>query len=295
MQFGKTEDIDSLHLKLPKDHPGNSRFLEGKRKTAEIYVGFPIWTHKAWVGTIYPEKAKPKDFLKYYSEQYNSIELNATHYTTPKISQVQAWSSVVPEHFKFCPKVPQFISHARNLAAMKNGMAEFMHAVSHFGKHLGCTFFLLSPNFKPPQLDSLIALLETVPESFELALELRHEDWFSDPHALDTLAAYLTSRKMVLIITDVSGRRDVLHQRLTSSTAFIRFTGNDLHPSDFKRLDDWVNRISEWLEHGLEKLYFFVHTPEKSLNPELTHYFIQKLNKKAGTNLPLPKRLHNKA
>ena len=33
-----------------------------------------------WVGKVYPEKTKEKDFLQYYVQHYNSIELNATHY-----------------------------------------------------------------------------------------------------------------------------------------------------------------------------------------------------------------------
>ena len=94
-----------------------------------------------------------------------------------------------------------------------------------------------------------------------------------------------------MVITDVSERRDVLHQRFTNKTAFIRFTANDLHPSDYARLYDWTTRIAHWVEHGLEKLYFFVHTPEKALLPELAYYFTLELNKKAKTNISPPKPL----
>jgi len=64
-----------------------------------------------------------------------------------------------------------------------------------------------------------------------------------------------------------------------------------LHPTDYARLDEWTTRITEWINKGLERLYFFVHTPEEALCPELAYYFIQELNKKAGTNIRPPKPL----
>lgn len=164
----------------------------------------------------------------------------------------------------------------------------------HFEKNLGCTFFQFPPYFKPNQLGNLTKLLDTLPDDFELSVELRHEEWFNKPTALDELCAYLKQKKFGLVITDVSERRDVLHQRFTNQTAFIRFTANDLHPTDFTRLDDWKTRIAQWIEHGLQKLYFFVHTPEKYLTPELAYYFIQQLNKKAGTDIQSPKPFINK-
>lgn len=293
MDFGRLPNIDTIDFSLPADHPENTSILSGTRNpTPEIFVGCPIWAHKEWVGKIYPPKAKEKDFLQYYAQQYNSIELNATHYKIPALSQIARWVSDVPDTFRFCPKVPQVISHARSLSEMKPVFDEFIDTILHFEHHLGCTFLQLSPYFKPDRLPELITLLNTLPDGFQLSIELRHEMWFSEPPMLDNLADYLKAREFGLVITDVAGRRDVLHQRLTNTTAFIRFTANDLHPSDYKRMDDWSTRLAEWMERGLTRLYFFVHTPEKSLCPELAYYFIGELNRKAGTHLTPPKPLN---
>lgn len=82
-----------------------------------------------------------------------------------------------------------------------------------------------------------------------------------------------------LVITDVAGRRDVLHQRLTNKTAFIRFGANDLHASDYTRLTEWAERCSQWIEQGLEELYFFIHTSDQSVAPEIANHFIHEFNK----------------
>jgi uncharacterized protein YecE (DUF72 family) len=87
------------------------------------------------------------------------------------------------------------------------------------------------------------------------------------------------------VMTDVAGRRDVLHMSLTSSAAMIRFTGNELHPSDFARLDAWAERLAGWFEAGLSELYFFMHQPEESTAPAIANYFIRKLNALCGFEL----------
>lgn len=290
MDFGRLPNVENVDFSLPKDAVSHSNLFSGKRNDAlVIYVGCPIWSHKDWVGKIYPAKAKEKDFLTYYAQQYNTIELNATHYKIPSLSTIARWVADVPDDFLFCPKVPQVISHAKNIFDMKIVFDEFIDAILHFEKNLGCTFLQLPPYFKPDKLDALIQLLDTLPQEFKIAIELRHEAWFQDTVAFDALCKYLQSKRFGLVITDVSGRRDVLHQRFTNTTAFIRFTANDLHPSDYTRLDDWTTRIAEWITQGLETLYFFVHTPEKALCPELAYYFIQELNKKAKTTIKPPK------
>jgi len=292
MQFGRLSNIDDVDFSLSKDHVDTKTILHTKRKKdLEIYVGCPIWNHPDWVGKIYPAKAKEKDFLMYYAQQYNSIELNATGYNIPTLNSIAKWTSVVPDTFKFCPKVTRVISHAKDVFEKKDAFDIFIDHVLHFEKNLGCTFFQFPDYFKPAQLSGLLKLLATLPDDFELSVELRHEDWFKEPTAFDELSAYLKSRKFGLVITDVSDRRDVLHQRFTNTTAFIRYTANDLHPTDFSRLDDWTTRIATWIEHGLDKLYFFVHTPQKGLSPELADYFIQALNKKAKTSIKPPKPL----
>jgi uncharacterized protein YecE (DUF72 family) len=292
MQFGKVE-ASGMNYTLPPDHPGNASILKGKAvKDPEMYIGFPIFTHPKWVGTIYPPKTK-SDALLHYAKQYNSIELNATRYKIDPM-QVKAWKNMVPPGFRFCPKVTEFISNASDLPSMTGAFKKFIETASLFGENLGCPFLLQPVYFKPNRMDALIRLLDAVPDDFELAVEVRHEEWFVRPESLDDLAAYLSARKMILIITDAPGRRDVLHQRLTASSAFIRFTGNNLDPSDFSRLDDWVNRLSEWMDQGLRKFYFFVHSPQKHFCPELTYHFIQQLNLKRNIQLPLPKRLFEK-
>src|ERR1700741_4852356 len=286
MDFGRLPDISAVDFTLPPDHRSVSKVLGGvKDNSVQIYVGAPVWADPGFIGKIYPENAAPKNFVKYYAEQFNCIELNATHYKIPDVNTIENWVDKVSPHFKFCPKVPQVISHAIHIEHMSGDMNEFTRTISFFGKQLGTVFLQLPPYFGTDKLPRLLTFLDKV-NTTGIAVELRHESWFiNDSGHLNELSNYLYKNSMGLVITDVAGRRDVLHQRLTNKTAFIRFVANNLHASDFKRMDDWAQRAVKWMENGLVQLYFFIHTPDKSLCPELAIYFIEKINGLTGMKL----------
>ena len=90
------------------------------------------------------------------------------------------------------------------------------------------------------------------------------------------------------VITDTAGRRDCAHMHLAIPNALVRFVGNSLHPSDYQRIDDWVQRIGHYIEQGMEHLWFFVHQHEERSSPELATYFVNQLNAQHGLGLRAP-------
>jgi uncharacterized protein YecE (DUF72 family) len=119
-------------------------------------------------------------------------------------------------------------------------------------------------------------------------MELRHPEWFTDQAAYNSVCAAMEKRNAGAVITDVLGRRDCVHMRLTSPEVFIRFVGNDLHPTDYKRVDEWIERICAWKEKGISKVYFFMHQHEEVHSPEMCRYVIRQLNERCGTSIPEP-------
>jgi uncharacterized protein YecE (DUF72 family) len=122
-----------------------------------------------------------------------------------------------------------------------------------------------------------------------LAIEFRHQEWFTDSPAAERAFTLLEQFNIGTVITDVAGRRDVLHQRLTTPVATIRFVGHGLHPSDYTRIDSWVSRLLQWFDQGLHKLYLFMHQPENTFSPELILYLVRQLNKLGGFHIAEPK------
>ena len=81
--------------------------------------------------------------------------------------------------------------------------------------------------------------------------------------------------------------------RLTTPEAFIRFEGNDLHPTDYSRVDAWIQRIKAWLNSGLRRVYFFIHQNQEVHSPVMAKYTVQQFNKYCGTDLPEPVFVEN--
>jgi uncharacterized protein YecE (DUF72 family) len=179
------------------------------------------------------------------------------------------------------------------LKGVESETNEFLESLVGFGDKLGHSFMQFDEHFGIQNFDLLRRYLEYLPRDFKVCVEFRHQDWFKDSTVGEETYQLLKALKVGFVITDTSGRRDVLHTRLTTPVAFIRFVGNNLHPTDFKRIDDWVERIAKWIEDGIETIYFFIHNHEELNSPELCKYTIQKLNTAANLNLALPKLINS--
>lgn len=292
MKFGKVENIDDIDFSLPVNHSSCNNWSPQKsRSKANFYIGSTAWTSKEWKGKYYPEKTKSADFLLEYGRQFNSIELNTTHYRIPKQEHIEKWKEQTPDDFKFCPKVLQLISHSRDLGLGNNRIKEFCVAVSLFDEKLGMCFIQLPPYFGIDRLDILEKFLQSFPDEISLAVELRHHSFYDSEANLDKTAALLTKYKRTFLITDVAGRRDILHMSLSSTTTMIRFVGNDLHQTDYSRIDEWVDKLNSWIDHGLERVYFFPHEPSNIKSPEISEYLSDQIKKNDNFIVRGPKLL----
>lgn len=290
MKFGKVDSVEGLDLSLPQDHSDTLKVLGGKpAEKFTVAIGCAKW-NKTDLKNFYPKGTK--DELTYYSSQFNSIELNATFYQSYGIEQFIKWYDKTPEGFLFFPKIPQTVSHLRRLNDVKTLTDEFCHAASGLKEKLGMIFLQMHDNFKPKYIGRLIKFIQDFPKMYLLGVELRNTEWFSDTVVFDEVCSLFKDHNVSNILVDSAGRRDIIHMRMTSKSAFVRYVGAN-HPSDYERLDPWIERILEWKNQGLENLNFFVHQNHELESPLLSAYLIEKLNKKLNLDLHIPARPDN--
>ncbi len=287
MEFGKVTnaELQNIVFELPALSKENIVSTQkNPTNDPKIYVGCPIWANKNWVGKLYPNNAKPKDYLEHYAKQFNTIELNSTHYQIPSNETIRNWKEKVPTNFKFCPKFPQEISHKLLLeSALKT--QEYTHyfceIMQLLGENLGTSFLQLPPYFSPKEAYKLIDFCEKLREKtdFNFSVEFRHEDWFKENNLLQ-ISKKLALLNVGTVITDTAGRRDAVHICLSNNVLMLRFVGNDLHASDFERVKKWVLHIialcqmDNEYENPISDLYFFAHEPNNDLAPDLAEFFI---------------------
>jgi uncharacterized protein YecE (DUF72 family) len=291
MLFGEINRklLNKTDFTLPKDPAANKAILAKGKDHTKIHLGCAKWGRPEWVGKIYPKGTKEKDFLKYYGEHYESIELNATNYKVYSGEQLKSWADKIDNpSFKFCPKAHRSMCFLKNSEFRDRVTKEFLENVRAFGSKLGPVFFTHDEKVKwdAQGEKEFFAYLETLPHDITFFVEERWEGFFADKKLMERYYAKLRELKIGTIITDTAGRRDILHMQLTIPKAFIRFVGNSLHPTDFPRIDSWAARIKKWMDAGIEEIYFFMHMHDEGKSPELTQYVVESFNKKAKTKLP---------
>jgi uncharacterized protein YecE (DUF72 family) len=292
MEFGKVDpkELEHIDFSLSKDPVENKLVLNG-RKTAHpvVYIGCAKWGRKEWLGKIYPKGTKESNFLEEYVKHYNSIELNATHYKIYGPEAIAKWANKAKgKNFKFCPKVPQIISHYSSFNNVDAMTTSFLEGILAFKENLGPIFLQISEKYSPAGKKKLFDYLASLPTDLQFFLEVRHPNWFADVVVKKELFDMLRCLNIGIVITDTAGRRDCAHMELTIPKTFIRYVGNSLHPTDYVRIDEWVEKIKHWFDNGLKELYFFMHMHNEALSPELTVYLIDKLNKTDGLHLKKP-------
>ncbi|MFD1257556.1 DUF72 domain-containing protein [Mucilaginibacter terrae] len=297
MEFGKVAipQLAEIDFTLPPDADITTSVL-GKAKngkTLQVYVGCSSWAQKVWKGNLYPAKTKDTDFLQEYARQFNMIELNTTHYRMYDSATISKWKdkAAVNPGFKFCPKVNQLISHLKKLKGTDEITTSFLESMLAFEDKLGPIFLQVSDSYLPKNFPEFKAYLESLPRDLPFFAELRHREWFSQSVNRNAAFELMERLNVGAIITDTAGRRDVVHMTLTTPHAFIRFVGNALHPTDYVRIDEWVHRVKQWSNAGLQSLYFGMHQPDELAAPILCDYLIQRLNQELHLNIARPKFL----
>lgn len=290
MKFGKIEQPELVDFSLPKDHLDTEVVLQriSDENPFKIHVGCAKW-NKQDLKNFYPRGTK--DELAYYSRQFNSIELNATFYRIFPAETYEKWNEKTPNDFMFFPKIVQNVSHLRRLNDQAYPVLDqYLSHTANLKSKLGTMFLQMHNNFAPKDFDRVVQFVEKWPKEFRLAIEFRHTDWFNDEKVSQELYHLLEGNGIANILVDTAGRRDIMHMRLTNDEAFVRYVGAN-HPSDYSRLDDWVDRLGEWKKQGLKKINFFVHQNMELESPLLSVHFIKKLNERFDSKLNVPQTL----
>lgn len=275
-----------------------------------LYIGCPIWAYKGWVGSFFPEKTKPADFLREYSRRLTTVEGNTTFYAVPSQATIQQWAAETPESFRFCPKLPRTISHAGKLADHIEEASLFREFMGGLGSRLGPMFLQLPPRYPPAWLEDLRAFLASWPRELKLAVEVRHTDWFETPHR-ERLNDLLAGFDMARVVIDTRPIRSLagekilegsVYQRLlearqrkphlpilperTASFTFLRYIGHPDMGLNAPFLDEWASQTASWLQEGTEA-YVFCHCPDERLDPWLCRQLHQQVSKRVPL-MPLP-------
>jgi len=82
-----------------------------------IYIGTSGWSYDHWSDVLYPRGAPSYERLLYYTQSFQTVELNSSFYRWPRLATFRAWKRRLPAAFRFSVKAPRALTHAKKLYA----------------------------------------------------------------------------------------------------------------------------------------------------------------------------------
>ena len=219
--------------------------------TRPLLAGASGYSFKEWRGSFYPEKMKPEEMLRFYSERLPTVEINNTFYRMPKASVLEDWAACTPDNFRFAIKASRRITHMSRIKAESSAepVGWLYTALAALGPKRGPVLFQLPPNFKKdaPRLEAFLALL---PPDHRAAFEFRNDSWFDDE-----VYALLRAAGASLCHSE---REDNVPPPLveTAPWGYVRLRMENYADSD---LQAWAQRLAatSWRE----TFVYFMHEP----------------------------------
>jgi uncharacterized protein YecE (DUF72 family) len=135
----------------------------------EVHVGTSGWSYPSWKPGFYPEGAKPEEFLRFYAERFDTVELNTTGYRLPAEDQFKRWAEQVPDGFTFAPKLA---------LTRLDRVAVFVERVAALGDRLGP----VRVQVQAQRDEGLLSYVTgSVDPDVALAFDFVHESWAGVP------------------------------------------------------------------------------------------------------------------
>jgi uncharacterized protein YecE (DUF72 family) len=244
-------------------------------RAGKVGIGISGWNYGGWRGVFYPRGLRHSDELSYASRHFDTIEINATHYSLQHPEAFARWYDETPEGFTFAVKASRYITHLKQLKDIETPLANFFASgVLRLEDKLGPFLWQFSPRFKfdPSRLEPFFSLLPRDSEAAatlatahdrrlsgrawtrtERRRELRHAVEIRHSSFLTPAFIKLLRRDdIALVFADSVGWPYA--EDITSDFVYLRLHGSEeLYASGYsdEELNWWAARIKLWAQ-GLE-------------------------------------------
>ena len=234
--------------------------------TKNVHVGLSGFSYAGWKGKFYPKEMKSEEFLAYYSQHLNSVEINSSFYASPNAAVVKSWSAKTNEKFRFAFKASKQITHVLKLG---NGSSEAADRLSKtldlLGPKRGPVLFQLPP-FSKQDLRLLDEFLSKTSGIKNRVFEFRHESWLQSP-----TYQLLEKHGAGFCVAETEDMGPVF--QVTGGLAYFRLRRESY---DAKVIDQWAEKIRE-MTKGLQECYAYLRHDETGENAILAQRLSEKL------------------
>ena len=227
-----------------------------------VTTGTSGWQYRDWRGAFYPPQVPQRRWLEYYATQFGTVENNGTFYRLPPRDTFASWRDRVTGDFVMTVKASRYLTHVRRLRDPAGPVRRLVDAAAGLGDRLGPVLLQLPPDLRadPPLLEEC---LRQFPPTVRIAVEPRHESWWTD-EVKDLLAA----RNAALCWADRAGQAITPLWR-TADWGYLRLHEGAARPwpryrdQDLRRWADLLSRT--WSAH--EPVYAYFNNDQRAAAP----------------------------
>lgn len=235
-----------------------------------LYVGVSGFSYPKWRGNFYPKDLKSEDFLGFYSQKLNSVEINSSFYAPPTTAMIKSWSSKTQNNFLFSIKSPRQITHVLKLGKGSGDSARKLDATLELlASKRGPILFQLPP-FLRQDLKLLESFLEETNSISKKVFEFRHDSWLTD-HTYKLLEKHQAG----FCVAETEDMKPVM--RIIGNLAYFRLR---LDSYDEKSIDSWSTRIRDLIE-DVEEAYVYLRHDETGENATLALRLRERVQEKS--------------
>lgn len=217
-----------------------------------FYCGTCGFSYDDWAGYYYPGKLPRKNWLSYYAQEFNALELDSTYYALPRRSVMESLAMKTGEGFLFSVKAHQEMTHIRQQGA--DAFKAFINVIQplvEVGK-MGCVLaqFPYSFTCSDPNRDYLARFRDYL-INVPLVVEFRNSGWLND-----VTFSWMKSNNVGFCCVDEPALPKLLPPVaiVTGEIGYVRFHGRNAakwwhHEQAWERYDYTYKReeLVEWL------------------------------------------------
>jgi uncharacterized protein YecE (DUF72 family) len=211
----------------------------------KLLIGTSGYNYREWKDDFYPSDVRQKDWMHYYSQQFSSLEINATFYRSFPPHVYDNWYNSTNPDFTFTLKAPRTITHIKRLKDIDEELVVFFSANAELKEKLSCILWQFPGNFRNNEKNfaNLEVFLTNLPPKYKQTIEFRDTSWFTKE-----VYAVLEKKNIGFVIND--SNKFPTKTVVTANFAYIRFHGpQKLYASSYshEELKAWSEQIKKWL------------------------------------------------
>jgi uncharacterized protein YecE (DUF72 family) len=203
-----------------------------------LRVGASGFSFASWRPGFYPAGTKPADFLAFYAQRLQTVEINNSFYKLPAEATFAKWAASVPDGFRFSVKAPRAVS----VFGRVDFVPDLNARVRALGDRLGPIVVRFADRRERDD-EFVVKLLDALDDGLDVALDFRDPSWDGVEPELERYGA-------------------VRVNQLEADAASFRYLRMREPPYDDEALAETASTVERLLAGGLDVYCYFRHEDE---------------------------------